>query len=437
VRPRSSPDRKPAASGPQRPSATNRPPKTGGDDKKADPRRRVITRRFDDRPGSRPKPEIGPDGTKKGQAVGPRPRPGTDSRPPTQSNPQRPRFGADGSPPTQSNPRRRPGDAGDPSVSRRRPGFGTDGSPRTQSIPKDVPGDGGPVTPTRRGPSGTNARPRGGTVDGAGHRLNNSDNGPTQGGKPKKGPRHKKDGKHWRPKGTVDKGHHKRSCGHRRYYRSCSSCWCSYWYWGYPSYRYFRYCRLPWSGYWPFYDTYNYSNYSYETVPQATSTIYASAPYSPTVYVPDPCPETMADAWELLAGGSADAALEAFDCLADVLPDDGLPLIGFALAASLLDEHEDATAVMREALRVDPEALRYVPDDERLHGQLAQLVVHYETRARQQYGDVDALFMVAALWYLLGQEDTAHYAIDIAVTLGDADPSTLSLQALLEAPPDI
>jgi hypothetical protein len=398
----------------------------------------VITRRFGDRPGSQPKPDIGPDGTKKGPAVGP--RPGTESRPPTQSNPQRPGFGTDGSPPTQSKPRRRPGDAGDPSVSRRRPGFGTDSSPRTQSKPGGLPGDAGPITPTRGGPSGTNSRPRGGTVDGAGHRLNNSDNGPNPGGK------HKKDGRHGRPKGAGHKGHHKRSCGHRRYYHNCSSCWCSYWYWSFPSYRYFRYCRLPWSGYWPFYDTsgywpyydsYNYYPYSYQTVPQATSTIYASAPYSPTVYVPDPCPVTMAEAWELLAGGHTDAALEAFDCLAGELPDDGLPLIGFALAASLLDEHEDATEIMRDALHVDPEALRYVPDDERLHGQLTQLVVHYETRARNQYGDVDALFMVAALWYLLGQEETAHYAIDIAVTLGDTDSGTLSLQALLEAPPDI
>jgi hypothetical protein len=330
-------------------------------------------------------------------------------------------------------------------VSRRRPGFGIDGTPRTPSIPKDPPGGAGPTTPTRRGPPGTGARPRGGTLDGAGHRLNDGDDGPTQGDKPKKGPKHKKDPwrkkdpGHWRPKGTGHKGDRRHSCGHRRYYRDCSSCWSwywsCYWYWGFPSYRYYRYCGLPWYGYWPFYDTYNY--YYYETVPQATATTYAGAPYSPTVYVPDPCPETMADAWELLAGGLDDAALEAFDCLATELTDDGLPLIGFALAAALLEEHEDAIAVMREALRVDPEALRYVPDDVHLRDRLGQLVAHYESRARRQYGDVDALFMVAALWYLLGREDTASYAIDIAVTLGDDDASTLSFQALLEAPPDI
>jgi hypothetical protein len=120
-------------------------------------------------------------------------------------------------------------------------------------------------------------------------------------------------------------------------------------------------------------------------------------------------------------------------CLSDALPDDGLPLIGFALSASLLDQHEEAITAMRSALRSDPEALRYVPDDERLHGQLAGLVEHYEYRARHEFGDVDALFMVAALWYLLNQEDTAHYAVGVAVTLGDGDASTLNLQAMIQS----
>jgi tetratricopeptide (TPR) repeat protein len=181
-----------------------------------------------------------------------------------------------------------------------------------------------------------------------------------------------------------------------------------------------------------YYSTYNY----YDTAGQASPTTYPGASYSPSVFTPDPCPGTMADAWEDLAADRCDAALEAFNCLAQVLPDDGLPLIGSALAASLLDQQEDAIAAMREALRIDPEALGYAPDDERLHSQVAQLVEQYEYRARTQFGDLDALFMVAALLYLLGQEDTAYYAIDIAVNLGDIDASTSSLKALMEAPAD-
>ena len=45
----------------------------------------------------------------------------------------------------------------------------------------------------------------------------------------------------------------------------------------------------------------------------------------------------------------------------------------------------------------------------------------------------DALFMTAALWYLLRQEHTANYAIDVAVTLGDDDPSTLNPRAVIES----
>ena len=35
--------------------------------------------------------------------------------------------------------------------------------------------------------------------------------------------------------------------------------------------------------------------------------------------------------------------------------------------------------------------------------------------------------------YLLNQERAAQYAIDIAVTLGDSDPSTVSLRLLIES----
>jgi tetratricopeptide (TPR) repeat protein len=261
-------------------------------------------------------------------------------------------------------------------------------------------------------------------VDDPGPRPHREDAGPDRGGKR---------GKHGRDRGPGHKGHGRKGHDKHRCGRHCSHhdhSWHWYWYWGFPSYRYFRYCGLPWYGSWPFYDTYNYSYYYYE--PQPSYTDYSSAPYSPTVYTPDPCPATVADAWELLVGGRPDAALEAFDCLAGALPDDGLPLVGHALAASLLVEHDDAITSMREALRVDPESLRYVPDDERLRGRLAELVEHYEYRARHQYGDLDALFMAAALWYLLNQEDAAHYAINVAVTLGDSDSSTLSLKSLIE-----
>ena len=50
-----------------------------------------------------------------------------------------------------------------------------------------------------------------------------------------------------------------------------------------------------------------------------------------------------------------------------------------------------------------------------------------------EYGDFDALFMVAALKYLTFQESAARYAIDVAITIGDDSPSALNLKNLIES----
>ncbi|MCZ6493071.1 MAG: hypothetical protein O6933_03230 [Planctomycetota bacterium] len=149
-------------------------------------------------------------------------------------------------------------------------------------------------------------------------------------------------------------------------------------------------------------------------------------------YEPQPCWATLAEAWELLAEGRAAAAHDAFDCLSQALPNDGLPMIGFALSAAQLDLPEIAVETMREAMRVDPEALHYVPDDDRLAQEVSDRVQYYEDRARHTYGDVDALFMVAALRYMLGELPAADYALDVAITLGDVEVSTVKLKAIIE-----
>ena len=97
-----------------------------------------------------------------------------------------------------------------------------------------------------------------------------------------------------------------------------------------------------------------------------------------------------------------------------------------------MDQHNTATANLRHAMRIDPEALDYVPIDERLHLLLLNVVEHYEYEAKHSYGDVDSLFMVAALRYLLAEEVSAHYAIEVGVTLGDVDESAVNLKALIE-----
>jgi hypothetical protein len=387
---------------PTRPSGTNRNPKVVDDRDGGGRRVRIV--RLDEGSKDRRTPRLGPDVTQeKGPTI-----------------------------------RRRPADPAE------------DDRPITQSIPRRFPGDAGGATTTPRRPSGTGARPRVSIGDPG---PNDGGGGSTKGGKGGKGKRGGQQGRH---KGDGHKGGY-RDGGYKRhkkhhYRRDCRCDSCSFWYWGsfwcYPGYRYCSYWGWPWYSYWPYHgrygygygawygywpDDYGYGYSSSDYVTQPAYTDYADTSYVPVVYTPEPCPWTLAEAWGLLADGRPGEAADAFDCLAEAIPDDGLPLVGYALAAALLDEHDVAVANMREALRADPETLRYVPEDERLHGQLTRLVEHYEYRARQQYGDLDALFMVASLWYLLNQERAAHYAIDIAATLGDSDPSTVSLRLLIES----
>jgi hypothetical protein len=152
---------------------------------------------------------------------------------------------------------------------------------------------------------------------------------------------------------------------------------------------------------------------------------------------PEPCELSGIEAWALLAEGAVVRAHDTFDCLARITPDDALPKIGLAIAAGLHDEHGEAVHTMRDALRQDPVSLLDVPAGSRLDEQLHALAEHYDEQARRQYGNVDALFMVATLRYLLGDDSAAHYAIDVGINLGDNDESAHILQSLIEAsPPD-
>ncbi len=175
---------------------------------------------------------------------------------------------------------------------------------------------------------------------------------------------------------------------------------------------------------------YGYSNYC------GTSTTYITfstqLPFD--VYGPAPCTVSGTEAWALLADGQAAAAYRAFECLSPAVPDDGYLLVGLAISAAAIGEHDHAVTALRTAMRVDPVSLLDVPGSDRLDVLLSHTADHYDTRARAGYGDVDALFMVAALRYLLGQHHIAHYAVEIAIALGDVDPSTRNLKGVISYP---
>ncbi len=136
-------------------------------------------------------------------------------------------------------------------------------------------------------------------------------------------------------------------------------------------------------------------------------------------------------AWALLASGRDRAALRQFARLAGREPDAGGPKIGYALAAARLGDVSNAARAMRRVLRVDPDALAAVPMDESLHGRLVPLRTQYMRRLARFDHDRDGALMFASVCYLLGEADSARYAIGYLTANGDRGPTTENLDRLV------
>lgn len=159
----------------------------------------------------------------------------------------------------------------------------------------------------------------------------------------------------------------------------------------------------------------------YTTYPVYTTT--SSSTYSPTV--------STNDGWGLLADGNARDARRVFDRQMSARQNDGLAHLGYALAAALLDRDDEAIAVTRLALRIDPEAIREVPQDQRVHEQIRIVLDRFIDRADQDSRDLDAHFMIAALRFMMGDSTLSFFAIDRAIDGGDADPAAQNLRLMI------
>ncbi len=231
--------------------------------------------------------------------------------------------------------------------------------------------------------------------------------------------------------------HHDGWYGHHRHHR-----WhfrFSFWFgslsWRYPyhhayygSYYHPRYhnsyCRA-YAGY-GWYDCYcALPSYSYNT------TTYVVYDEPLTYTIPEPALPSIDDAWAHLRDGYIEASLAMFSELVYALPYEGAPRIGYAITTGLLDRDSAAMDAMRRALIDEPEALRWVPDDPQMREQILILLGVYADRAREDLGDVDALFMVAALRFMLGEAADAYFAVDTAIINGDEDASAVNLKALI------
>ena len=139
-------------------------------------------------------------------------------------------------------------------------------------------------------------------------------------------------------------------------------------------------------------------------------------------------------AWALLATGRDRAALRQFARLAGRDPDAGGPKIGYALSAARLGDLTNAARAMRRVLRVDPDALVTVPIDPTLRIRLEMLRTQYMKRLARFDHDRDGAVMLATVCCMIGESDTAQYAIGYLTANGDRGPTTENLNRLINRP---
>jgi hypothetical protein len=184
---------------------------------------------------------------------------------------------------------------------------------------------------------------------------------------------------------------------------------------------------------WPWqYNAWRYDDW-YAPGPDWYVSYRSSTPvYSIVQAPPEPALPSIDDAWSHLRSGNLETARSMFGDLVYALPYEGEARIGYAIASGLLYRDDAAVSAMRRAMRDEPSALRAVPRDSIMRDQFRSLLGFYADRARRNFGDLDALFMVAALRYLLDEPSVAYFAADAAIRSGDDDEATDNLKRLIE-----
>ncbi|MEE9494053.1 MAG: hypothetical protein V3W04_11815 [Gammaproteobacteria bacterium] len=164
-------------------------------------------------------------------------------------------------------------------------------------------------------------------------------------------------------------------------------------------------------------------SYSYSYSPRFSDRNYgdtASDKYSPE------------DAgWRLLAKNKPRKALNIFSKQAQRNQKDGAFKVGYALSMAMLGNLNKATWAMRRAFRVDPESLHYIDFKHSLKSRMHRLIKKYEQRLDTAGYQSDAAFMIAALHYLLHDNDRAYRAIKRATDAHDNALSTKNLYRLI------
>ena len=138
--------------------------------------------------------------------------------------------------------------------------------------------------------------------------------------------------------------------------------------------------------------------------------------------------------WRLLGQNNPREALDVFATQAGKQHNDGVPKVGYALSAAMQGDLNKAAWAMRRAFRIDPDSLHYMKIDASLRTSIDTLLAEYHNQLNYAQGNrhFDVAFMIAALNYLIHENDAARVAIEESVDkLGDNSPSAINLHRLV------
>jgi hypothetical protein len=127
--------------------------------------------------------------------------------------------------------------------------------------------------------------------------------------------------------------------------------------------------------------------------------------------------------WDLIADGRPKRARTIFAMQAIRDPGDGMCRVGYAIASAMAGTHRKAVFSMREALRLDPEALAALRIDPGLALRLDELATVYDVPTNQLEGietERDRLVILVALHQLRGDREAAIAAL---APLEQAEPA--------------
>jgi len=183
--------------------------------------------------------------------------------------------------------------------------------------------------------------------------------------------------------------------------------------------------------------SYGYSNSRPYYASSANTVVVIDDREPDVVYTPGSTAEYGPDltvGWEHLATGRDEQALQYFSNRVQRWGDSADAKVGYALAAAQQNDPTRAVWSMRRAFRIDDGSLGYLPLDSRLYSLVELHESRFVFEAERSTGreQRDALFMVAALRFILHDMPGALDAATEAQRLGDHDTSVRTLIANAE-----